>query len=53
MIPKEVLKSFAGTKAVVTGGTGMIGREIVRILVDAGAEVRVVSLDRLTVDDRA
>lgn len=53
MIPDEILGTFSGRNAVVTGGTGMIGREIVRILADAGARVRVVSLDKLTVDDRA
>ena len=31
----------------------MIGRQIVRILCDAGANVRVVSLDQIEVDDRA
>ncbi len=53
MIRDDILRSFSGKTAVVTGGTGMIGREVVRLLCDAGAQVRVVSLDRLTVDDRA
>ncbi|MFO0753194.1 MAG: NAD-dependent epimerase/dehydratase family protein [Thermodesulfovibrionales bacterium] len=53
MIKDEVLKSFSGKSAVVTGGTGLIGRQTVRILCDAGAHVKVVSLDKLTVDDRA
>ena len=38
---------------MVTGGTGMIGRQVVHILCDAGARVRVVSLDEISVDDRA
>jgi GDP-L-fucose synthase len=53
LIKDEVLRSFAGKNAVITGGTGLIGREIVRMLCDAGAKVKIVSLDKLTVDDRA
>lgn len=33
-------------KVLVTGGTGMIGRELVKLLNIAGAEVTVVSLDK-------
>ena len=53
MIKEEVLKSFKGKNAVVTGGTGLIGRQIVNILSDAGVHVKVVSLDKIVVDDRA
>lgn len=53
MIRDEILKHFSGKNAVVTGGTGLIGREIVDLLCTAGAHVRIVSLDRLRVDDRA
>ncbi|MGR3319667.1 MAG: NAD-dependent epimerase/dehydratase family protein [Candidatus Anammoxibacter sp.] len=53
MIKTEVLKSFQGKNAVVTGGTGMIGREIVNMLCDAGANVRVVSLDRININNKA
>lgn len=42
-----------GANAVVTGGTGMIGREVVRLLCDAGANVTCVSLDDIEVDARA
>lgn len=49
MIKVEILQSFSKKKVLVTGGTGMIGRQIVRILCEAGACVRVVSLDKLTV----
>jgi len=50
----EWTNELRGRACVVTGGTGMIGRAVVRMLCDAGAGlVRVVSLDRLTVDDRA
>jgi len=36
---------FKDKKVLVTGGTGMIGRELVQLLLDRGSEVRVVSLD--------
>ena len=53
MLKEEVLRSFAGCNVLITGGTGMIGREIVRIVSDAGAKVKIASLDRLVVDPRA
>ena len=46
-------KGLSGMTVVVTGGTGLIGRAVVRKLCDAGARVRIVSLDKLTVSDRA
>jgi GDP-L-fucose synthase len=53
MIKDEVLRSFSGSSVLVTGGTGLIGREIVRLMSDAGAQVKIVSLDKITVDPRA
>ena len=53
MIPAEVQRAFAGRSALVTGGTGLIGREVVRRLCDFGAEVTSVSLDELAADPRA
>lgn len=53
MIKDEILKEFSGRNVVVTGGTGLIGREIVRILCDAGAHVKTVSLDKLQLNDKA
>jgi GDP-L-fucose synthase len=53
MIKDNVLRSFSGSNVLVTGGTGLIGREIVHILCDAGAHVKIVSLDRVAVDPRA
>jgi GDP-L-fucose synthase len=35
---------FSNEKILVTGGTGLIGREVVRLLVKAGANVRIASL---------
>jgi GDP-L-fucose synthase len=36
---------FAGRRVLVAGGTGLIGRPLVELLVGQGASVRVVSLD--------
>jgi len=36
---------FKNQRVLVTGGTGMVGRELVQLLLDRGAIVRVVSLD--------
>ena len=53
MIKENVLKNFDKTNVLVTGGTGLIGRQIVTILCDAGANVSSVSLDEIEVDSRA
>jgi GDP-L-fucose synthase len=52
-IQDQVLRSFSGRNALVTGGTGLIGRQVVALLADAGARVKIVSLDHVTVDSRA
>jgi len=36
---------FKGTNVLVAGGTGMIGIQLVALLVEAGARVRIASLD--------
>jgi GDP-L-fucose synthase len=53
MLTPELLSKFKGRRVVITGGTGLIGRQITRILAEADAAVRVVSLDKITVDERA
>lgn len=53
MIKDDVLKSFNRKNVVVTGGTGLIGRQIVDILCAAGACVKLVSLDKIKVHEKA
>ncbi len=54
MLSKEFLKNFEGKKCLVTGGTGLIGRQVVEMLCDAGARVTIISLDKgIEVDERA
>jgi len=53
MIDTKVIESFRGRSALVTGGTGLIGRQIVDILCGTGADVTSVSLDDLAIDKRA
>jgi len=53
MIEEEALKSFTGSNVLVTGGTGLIGRQVVDILCNAGAKVRIASLDKIKVNDKA
>ena len=49
MITEQLLRQFDKKNVVITGGTGMIGRQIAMTLVDAGANVRVVSLDDIVI----
>jgi GDP-L-fucose synthase len=53
MIKEDALKSFIGKNVLVTGGTGLIGRQIVNILCDTGAHVKVVSLDKININEKA
>jgi GDP-L-fucose synthase len=49
MIDAGILKTFRARKVLVTGGTGLIGRQVLDILSEAGADVTSVSLDHLEV----
>ena len=49
MLNEKIINFFKNKNCLVTGGTGMIGREIAKILVNAGANVRVISLDKLKI----
>ena len=53
MIDPSILTAYRGRRVLVTGGTGMIGREVVRLLADAGARVTSVSMDTLRVHETA
>lgn len=52
-LPPDIHDQLVGKKAIVTGGTGMIGREVVRLLLEHGCQVTSVSLDDLSIDRRA
>ncbi len=43
---------FKNSKVLVTGGTGMIGRQLVKLLCDEGAQVKIATLDNINVDAR-
>src|SRR3972149_7797906 len=53
MIKENILKRFTRKNVLITGGTGLIGRQIVDILCDAGANVKIVSLDRININGKA
>jgi len=53
MITEDILRHFKRKNILVTGGTGLIGRQIVDILCAADAYVKVVSLDKLVTNDKA
>ena len=38
MIPKETAEAFRNKNCLVTGGTGLIGRQVVKLLADQGDE---------------
>ena len=47
------IKKFSKNKnCLITGGTGMIGREIAKILLDAEANIRIISLDKIKIHDK-
>ena len=52
MIDQNILNSFKGKNCLITGGTGMIGREIALLLLKAEAHVRVISLDEIKIHNK-
>lgn len=52
-IEQDILANFTAKNVLVTGGTGMIGRQVVDILSNAGANIRIVSLDKINVNSKA
>ena len=53
MINADILSSFYKKNVLVTGGTGLIGRQVVDILCDSGAFVKIVSLDKIRINEKA
>ncbi|MEI6056117.1 MAG: NAD-dependent epimerase/dehydratase family protein [Lentisphaerota bacterium] len=50
MFDGKLLENFSRHNVLVTGGTGLIGRQIVELLTSADACIRTVSLDRINVN---
>jgi len=53
MISGNLLKEFYKKNVLITGGSGLIGRQVVEQLVDAQACIRSVSLDNIIVNEKA
>ena len=53
MISDKILENFHNKNILITGGTGLIGRQVVSILCQVSPNVRVVSLDDIILDERA
>lgn len=47
MIDQKIFNAFNEKRILVTGGTGLIGRQVVDILKNSRAQITVVSLDKL------
>ena len=52
MLENKIKNFFKNKNCLVTGGTGMIGREIAKILVACESNVRIISLDKIKIHDR-
>mgnify|MGYP001345794863 CR=1 FL=1 len=52
MINKKIKKIFKNKKVIITGGTGLIGRQLTRILQSMEAKITVVSLDKYSTEKR-
>ena len=52
MISDKILNEMYNKNALITGGTGLIGREVVNILNNAGLNIRVISLDNIKLNKK-
>ena len=52
MLDPKIKNFFKNKNCLITGGTGMIGREISKLLLDCDANVKVISLDKLTIHEK-
>ena len=50
-LPTDVYEFFSKKRVLVTGGTGMIGRQVIKLLKTANCEITCVSLDDLSWND--
>ena len=48
---EQICAGFERKNVLITGGPGRIGREIAELLANHGAHVRVVSLDRINLNE--
>ncbi len=46
----KILKKFDGKNILITGGTGLIGRQVAEILRASQAKITIASLDKITLD---
>jgi len=53
MLDKKILSIFKNRQVVITGGTGLIGRQLVDMLLEHDALVRIISLDKISVATEA
>ena len=49
MLPPHISEHFKGKRVLVTGGTGLVGREVCRLLVEMGSQVTSISMDNLKI----
>ncbi len=52
MMSETILRFFEGKNVLITGGSGLIGRQIVTRLLEFGASVRSVSLDEIQIEEK-
>ena len=50
MINKVIKNKFKSKRVIITGGTGLIGRQLTKILQNLKAKITVVSLDKYTTE---